>query len=146
MSFRLLALTGLSLALAGCSTTTTTPTTTPEKAPVVKQSNAVDARWKGQSAGQFFAQFGPQAKEEEGSNGETLYTWRGGYAKATIAPAPTSANVKGKPKQAARTQRLVCQVQLTVDDSYTIRSIRIQADTRATDGGPSRCAEYLTSV
>jgi hypothetical protein len=68
MSLRILALSGLALALGGC-TTTTTPT------------NPLQARWSGKPADTFFANYGPPIADAAAPGGATLYTWRGGFAR-----------------------------------------------------------------
>ena len=65
MNFRMMTAAGLALVLAGCTT-------------VGPARNAVEARWNGQPAGTFFAQFGPPVSDVE-SGDSTVYSWKGGY-------------------------------------------------------------------
>ncbi|MBP2235359.1 hypothetical protein J2Z31_001851 [Sinorhizobium kostiense] len=134
MIFRLMTAAGLALVIAGCTTTTGVA------------RNAVEKRWLGQSAGPFFAQFGPPLSDVE-SGSETVYSWKGGYKSRKIpAQYEMSANGKrGKRISAARTEYLSCAVQLTVSSDYVIRSIRIVGD-RKRESGPSWCEEFLGGV
>ncbi len=116
MHLRTIVVAGLSVALAACTSTA-----------VVAPRDPVSARWNGQSAGVFFAKFGPPIADIEQPGGATLYTWRGGYGRANK-------------------RRLVCEVKVTVSSSYTIRSVTKVVDTPASDGGPSRCAEFLAGA
>lgn len=131
MKFRSMALAGLAMTLTAC---TTTP---------VSSTNPVEARWNGQSAGAFFARFGPPTSDTP-SGSETIYNWRGGY-KTERVPAKYATGADGKRGaliSPARTLYLSCTVQLTVSSSYTIRSIKTVAD-RPGVNGPSYCAEFL---
>ena len=133
MRFRSVMLAGLAVALTAC-TTTSLPATNP-----------IESRWKGQSAGVFFAKYGPPISDTA-SGSETLYTWRGGY-KNTRVPAQfeqTKDGKRGKQTAPARTLYLSCTVQITASEDYTIRSIRPVADRQGVNG-PSYCAEFLTA-
>lgn len=133
MRFRSVMLAGLAVALTAC-TTTSLPATNP-----------IESRWKGQSAGVFFAKYGPPISDTA-SGSETLYTWRGGY-KNTRVPAKYEQDKdgkRGKQIAAARTVYLSCTVQITASEDYRIRSIRTVAD-RPGVNGPSYCAEFLTA-
>ncbi|TCM58131.1 hypothetical protein C8J36_10128 [Rhizobium sp. PP-F2F-G48] len=134
MTLRVFAAAGLALALAGCTTI----------AP--QQQNAVEARWAGQPAGVFFAQFGPPTADVQ-SGGNTLYSWKGGYRNrkvpATYAKKPDGS--RGKQTSPARTDYLSCSVQLTVSSDYVIRSVRLVGDRRQ-PGGPSWCEEVLAGA
>src|SRR5690606_28432639 len=105
----------LAAALSACTTTS---------AP----KNPIEARWLGQSAGAFFAKYSPPLSDtQEGAS--TLYNWRGGYNRIKL--------------QNGRTANVSCAGQITVDDNYVIRKIRITAD-RPGAKGPSYCEELLT--
>lgn len=136
MKFSGMAVAGLAIVLSAC---TTTPTSTSGGS----TTNAVEARWKGQSAGKFFAQFGPPVSDtEEGST--TVYNWRGGYKTERVAAkyATGTDGKRGALISPARTLYLSCSVQLTASSDYTIRSIRTVSD-RPGVNGPSYCAEFL---
>jgi len=109
MNIRMITAAGLLLALAGCSTTTTTTTA----ALPLLAKNPVQDRWQGQSAGRFFAAYGPPISDRDES-GNRVYTWRGGYKNVTIV----------------------------TNQSYEIRSVRILGDQPGVNG-PSYCAELL---
>jgi hypothetical protein len=130
MNFRLMTVAGLALALAGCTT-------------VGPARNAVEARWKGQPAGVFFAAFGPP-QSDVASGDMTVYSWKGGYKKRTIPAqyAEGENGKKGKKIASARTEFLSCSVQLNVSSDYVIRSIQVLGD-RKTSSGPSWCDEFL---
>ena len=66
MNLRMIVLSGLAVALSGCSTTSGPAT-------------PLQARWAGKPAGSFFAAYGPPLSDTAGSGGTTLYGWRGGY-------------------------------------------------------------------
>ncbi|WP_455272382.1 hypothetical protein [Rhizobium herbae] len=130
MNFRLMTVAGLALALAGCTT-------------VGPARNAVEARWKGQPAGVFFAAFGPP--QSDVSTGDmTVYSWKGGYKKRTIPAqyAEGENGKKGKKIASARTEFLSCSVQLNVSSDYVIRSVQVLGD-RKSSSGPSWCDEFL---
>ena len=110
MNSRIAILAGVALALAGCTTATVA-------------SNPLQARWNGQTAGSFFAAYGPPLSDTEASGGTTLYKWRGGYA-------------KGKS----------CTVELTVNDAYKIANIRTVADRVDPKGGPTHCEKVLDAA
>jgi hypothetical protein len=133
MRFRSLTLAGLALALSACTTTSISP-----KSPI-------EARWNGQSAGVFFAKFGPPLSDVS-SGSDTVFSWRGGYKTARIPAqyAEGADGKRGKQTAAARTAYLSCTVQLTVSSDYTIRSIRTVSD-RPGVNGPSYCAEFLAA-
>lgn len=130
MNFRLMTVAGLALALAGCTT-------------VGPARNAVEARWKGQPAGVFFAAFGPP-QADVSSGDMTVYSWKGGYKKRTIPAqfAEGENGKKGKKIASARTEFLSCSVQLNVSSDYVIRSVQVLGD-RKTSSGPSWCDEFL---
>ncbi|OHV85621.1 hypothetical protein [Ensifer sp. LCM 4579] len=131
MNLRLMTAAGLALVIAGCTTTTGVA------------RNAVEKRWLGQSAGPFFAEFGPPMSDVE-SGSDTVYSWKGGY-KTRKVPAEyrkTADGKRGERISAARTEYLSCSVQLTVSPDYVIRSIRVIGD-RKREGGPSWCEEFL---
>jgi hypothetical protein len=130
MNFRLMTVAGLALALAGCTT-------------VGPARNAVEARWKGQPAGVFFAAFGPP-QADVSSGDMTVYSWKGGYKKRTIPAqfAEGENGKKGKKIASARTEFLSCSVQLNVSSDYVIRSVQVLGD-RKSSTGPSWCDEFL---
>ncbi|MCW0000347.1 hypothetical protein OE766_19130 [Pararhizobium sp. YC-54] len=130
MNFRLMTVAGLALALAGCTT-------------VGPARNAVEARWKGQPAGVFFAAFGPP-QSDVSSGDMTVYSWKGGYKKRTIPAqyAEGENGKKGKKIASARTEFLSCSVQLNVSSDYVIRSVQVLGD-RKSSSGPSWCDEFL---
>jgi hypothetical protein len=130
MNFRLMTVAGLALALAGCTT-------------VGPARNAVEARWKGQPAGVFFAAFGPP-QSDVSSGDMTFYSWKGGYKKRTIPAqyAEGENGKKGKKIASARTEFLSCSVQLNVSSDYVIRSIQVLGDIKKSSG-PSWCEEFL---
>ncbi len=132
MNFRLMTVAGLALALAGCTT-------------VGPARNAVEARWKGQPAGVFFAAFGPP-QSDVSSGDMTVYSWKGGYKKRTIPAqfAEGENGKKGKKIASARTEFLSCSVQLNVSSDYVIRSIQVLGNVKKSSG-PSWCDEYLAS-
>lgn len=133
MNFRMITAAGLALALAGCTT-------------VGPARNAVEARWNGQPAGTFFAQFGPPQSDVE--NGDmTVYAWKGGYKKRTVPAqyAEGKDGKKGKRIAPARTEFLSCSVQLTVSSDYVIRSVQVLGD-RKSSTGPSWCDEFLAGA
>lgn len=109
MKSRIAILAGLTLAVAGCTTTTAT--------------NPLQARWNGKPAGSFFAAYGPPLSDTESAGGSTLYKWRGGF-------------VRGR----------ACQVELMVDGSYRIRTIRTVVDHPDQKGGPSHCEKVLDAA
>ena len=122
---------GLMLLAAGCTTT-----------PGVSR-NAVEAKWNGQSAGAFFAQFGAPSSDTP-SGGSTIYTWRGGFKSRSVAATYETlpSGKRGKRLTPARTEYLSCSVQLTVTPDYTIRSVRIVVD-KPGKGGKTYCEELL---
>ncbi|MBB3608615.1 hypothetical protein [Rhizobium sp. BK602] len=127
MNFRMITAAGLLLALAGCSTTTTS---TPILPKIV--SNPAQDRWEGQSAGRFFAAYGPPiADRDEGGN--RIYTWRGGYKTITVT---TKDGKKGGKRY------LSCKADIVANQSYVIRSVRILGDQPGLTGS-SYCAELL---
>ena len=116
MSLRIIASTAaLAIFLSACTTTS---------AP----SSPIEVRWIGQSAGAFFARYSPPISDTPAGS-DTLYNWRGGYQRIKL--------------QNGRTANVSCAAQLTVDESYIIRKIRITAD-RLGAKGPSYCEELLT--
>jgi hypothetical protein len=107
MRFRLAILSVFAVVLSACTT-------------AAVASNPLQARWNGKSAGSFFAANGPQISDTAGSNGTTVYTWRGGFG-------------SGRP----------CVVELTVSKDYTINTIRAVSDRIDPKGGPSHCERTL---
>tara|TARA_R110002020_G_scaffold8966_5_gene35952 strand:- start:1146 stop:1502 length:357 start_codon:yes stop_codon:yes gene_type:complete len=117
MSLRIIASTAVfAIALSAC-TTTSAPAT------------PIEARWVGQSAGKYFAAYGPPISDTP-VGATTLYNWRGGYNRIKLANG--------------RTANVSCAAQLTVDADYAIRDIRITADRQGATG-PSYCEELLTA-
>lgn len=120
----------LAVALAGC---TSIPT----------PGDPVEGRWVGQSAGKFFAAYGPPLSDrDEGSS--TIYSWKGGY-KTVRVPAKYAEGAdgkRGKQIAPARSLYLRCQAEITTNSDYTIRDIRTVNDIPGVDG-PSYCAEFL---
>ena len=139
MLFRSITLAGLAIALSACTTSEGS------SVPSFTQKSPVETRWVGQSAGIFFAKFGPPLSDTE-SGSSTVYNWRGGYKKATI-PARFEEGKdgkKGRQISPARTASLSCTVQLVVYSNYTITSVRTVSD-RPGVNGPSYCAEFLAA-
>ncbi|QCI98478.1 hypothetical protein [Agrobacterium larrymoorei] len=133
MRFRSVMLAGLAIALSACTTT-----------PSISAKSPVETRWVGQSAGVFFAKFGPPLSDVD-SGSTTTYTWRGGYKTAKIpAKYEEKDGKRGRQISSARTSYLSCTVQLTVGEDYKIRSIRTVSD-RPGVNGPSYCAEFLAA-
>ena len=135
---RRIPLAGLAIALSAC-------TTSEDYVPSFTQQSPVETRWVSQSAGIFFAKFGPPLSDTE-SGSPTVYNWRGGYKKATI-PAKFEEGKdgkKGRQISPARTASLSCTVQLVVSSNYTITSVRTVSD-RPGVNGPSYCAEFLAA-
>ncbi len=131
MNFRLITLAGLALALAGCTSVGTS-------------TNGIEAKWRGQPAGVFFAKFGPPISDID-AGGSTVYTWRGAYKtrKVPAEYADLGNGKKGKVTARARTEYLRCEVQLTVSSDYTIRGVRTVIDKPGTGGAPSYCTTFL---
>jgi hypothetical protein len=130
MKLRTFAAAGLAIALAGC---TTIPTA----------ADPISSRWVGQSAGKFFAAFGPPLTDADNGSGN-VYTWKGGY-KTVAVPAKYSEGAdgkRGKQTSPARKLYLRCQAEITTNSDYTIRTIRISGDVPGVNG-PSYCAEFL---
>jgi len=139
MLFRSVTLAAFAIALSACTTSTGGST------PSFTQKSPVETRWVGQSAGIFFAKFGPPLSDTE-TGSSTVYNWRGGYKKATI-PAKFEEGKdgkKGRQISPARTASLSCTVQLVVSSDYTITSVRTVSD-RPGVNGPSYCAEFLAA-
>lgn len=88
MLFRSVTLAAFAITLSACTTATDGST------PSFTQKSPVETRWVGQSAGIFFAKFGPPLSDTE-SGSSTVYNWRGGYKKATI-PAKFEEGKDGK--------------------------------------------------
>lgn len=139
MLFRNVTLAAFAIALSACTTSTDGST------PSFTQKSPVETRWVGQSAGIFFAKFGPPLSDTE-AGGSTIYNWRGGYRKATIAARFEEGKdgKKGRQIAPARTASLSCTVQLTVSSDYVITGVRTVSD-RAGINGPSYCAEFLAA-
>ncbi|MBP2547664.1 ABC-type uncharacterized transport system auxiliary subunit [Neorhizobium galegae] len=116
MNYRLIALATLAGVLTGCATTPTPP-------------SPIETRWKGQSAGAFFARFAPPYSDTT-EGGETTYSWRGGFQR-----------IKTKEGQSISVS---CSAQIVTDKDYRIRAIRVLAD-RPGANGPSYCTELLTA-
>ncbi|MDS7596406.1 hypothetical protein [Agrobacterium tumefaciens] len=138
MYFRSITLAGLAIALSACTTST-------GSGPSFTQKSPVESRWVGQSAGVFFAKFGPPLSDTEAGSA-TIYNWRGGYKKATV-PAKFEEGKDGKRGRQispARTAYLSCTVQLNVSSDYRITSVRTVSD-RPGVNGPSYCAEFLAA-
>ena len=131
MFIRSFILAGTALALASCTTTSIAP------------KNPVETRWVGQSAGAFFAKFGPPAGDSA-TGSQTTYAWKGGYKTARIPAqfAKGEDGKRGKQTAPARNVYLSCAVQLVTDADYSIRKINIISD-RPGEKGPSYCAEFL---
>ncbi len=135
MRFRSVTLAGLAMALSACTTT----------GPSLSPKSAVETRWVGQSAGVFFAKFGPPLSDVD-TGSTTTFNWRGGYKTAKI-PAKFEEGrdgKRGRQTASARTSYLSCTVQIVVDSDYKIRSIRPVSD-RPGVNGPSYCAEFLAA-
>ncbi|AYG58404.1 hypothetical protein QD460_07010 [Rhizobium jaguaris] len=124
MNIRMITAAGLLLALAGCTTTTVALPTI--------ASNPVQDRWEGQSAGRFFATFGPPISDRD-EGGNRVYTWRGGYKTVTIA---------GKKGEKKGKLYLSCKADIVTNQSYVIRAVHILSDQPGTSGS-SYCAELL---
>ena len=130
MKLRTFAAAGLAIALAGC---TTIPTA----------ADPISSRWVGQSAGKFFAAFGPPLTDADNGSGN-VYTWKGGY-KTVAVPANYAEGSDGKRvKQISPALKLYlrCQAEITTNSDYTIRTIRVSGDVPGANG-PSYCAEFL---
>ncbi len=133
MNIRMTSAAGLMLALAGC---TTIPSIPPSPA------NPVAERWVGQSAGRFFANYGPPISDHDEGGGR-VYSWRGGYKTVHVAARSAADNgKKGKPAAGARTLYLSCKADIETDSNYVIRSVHILGDMPSATG-PSYCAELL---
>ncbi|NLR95321.1 hypothetical protein HGP17_00560 [Rhizobium sp. P38BS-XIX] len=128
MNIRMITAAGLLLALAGCSTTTTTTTA----ALPLLAKNPVQDRWQGQSAGRFFAAYGPPISDRDES-GDRVYTWRGGYKNVSVV------NKDGKK---AGKRSLSCKADIVTDKNYEIRSVKILGDQPGVNSS-SYCAELL---
>jgi hypothetical protein len=116
MNYRLIAAAALAGVLSGCATTASPP-------------SPIEARWKGQSAGVFFARFAPPYSDVT-SGSQTTYNWRGGFQR-----------IKTKD---GRSMRVNCSAQIVTDQDYRIQSITVTAD-RPGANGPSYCTELLTA-
>ncbi|MDO6962935.1 hypothetical protein [Rhizobium alvei] len=133
MKLSIVTLAGLSLLLAGCSTTGALST------------DALSKRWVGKEAGKFFAAYGPPIADTESGSSST-YNWKGGY-KTRRTPAQYEGEGKARKLVArARTDYLVCHVKLTVDSNYTITSITRITDKAGVKGGPTWCEEFLDAA
>jgi hypothetical protein len=126
MNIRMITAAGLLLALAGCTTTTAV-------LPMMA-SNPVQDRWEGQSAGRFFASYGPPISDRD-EGGSRVYTWRGGYKTVTIA-------AKNGAKKGGGKRYLSCKADIVTSQSYVIRSVHILSDQPGVNGS-SYCAELL---
>lgn len=116
MNYRLISVAVLAGIVSGC--TTTGPATNP-----------IETRWKGKSAGTFFARYAPPYSDSENGS-QTVYNWRGGFNRI-------------KTKE-GRSMSVSCSAQITADSQYRITSIRVTAD-RPGAKGPSYCEELLTA-
>jgi len=125
MNIRMITAAGLLLALTGCTTTTAVLPTI--------ASNPVQDRWEGQSAGRFFASYGPPIADRD-DGGNRVYTWRGGYKTVTVAAK------KGARKGSKL--YLSCKADIVTNQSYVIRSVHILNDQPGVNGS-SYCAELL---
>lgn len=130
MNIRITSAAGLMLALAGCTTIPSMPS--------MSASNPAADRWVGQSAGRFFAAYGPPISDHDEGGGR-VYNWRGGYK--TVKVAARSAD-GAKKATAGRTLHLSCKADIETDSSYVIRSVHILGDMPSATG-PSYCAELL---
>jgi hypothetical protein len=126
MKLRTISAAGLMLALAGCNTISM---------PSMPTSDPVSAKWVGQSAGRFFATFGPPISDHDDGGGR-VYNWRGGYKTVKLA----GDTAKGK--AAGGHLRLSCKADITTSSDYVIRSIRITGDMPSGTSG-SYCTELL---
>ncbi|WP_337266338.1 hypothetical protein [Oryzifoliimicrobium ureilyticus] len=130
MKLRIAAAAGLAVSLASCTSLPSSPSTNP-----------ISARWVGQSAGKFFAAYGPPIADAERGD-MTVYTWRGGY-KTVRVPVAKEDGGKAKGKTAAtRKLSLKCQAEITTGADYVIRNIKVMGDVPGVNG-PSYCAEFL---
>jgi len=134
MNFRFAPLAVLCLSLAACTTTG-------------GMGNPLSARWVGKEAGKFFAAYGPPLSDVD-TGSATTFKWRGGYGRTKIPAqyAKDADGKKGKLIARARTEYQVCEVELTVNASYTITSIRAVVDKPGINGGPSRCTAFLDAA
>ncbi len=131
-SFRSTAITSL---LAGCAVLVLAASS-------AQAGSKLASRWVGKEAGTFFAAYGPPTSDvEQGSN--VVYGWRGGYSSRKIAAV---RDKKGKLVNSARTEKLVCQVKLTVSSKYVIKKIEALVDKPGRDGGPTWCEQYLDAA
>jgi hypothetical protein len=131
MKIRTISAAGLMMALAGCTTVSM---------PVI-QANPVEAYWSGQSAGKFFAAFGPPISDHDDGGGR-VYNWRGGYKTAKVQPQLDANGAPKKGSAAGRTVHLSCKADITTNSDYVIRSIHIIGDMPGTTSS-SYCAELL---
>ena len=133
MKCRSLVLALLPLALVSCTTT--------------GGNDPLSQRWNGVEAGKFFSKYGPP-QEDSSVGGKSSYTWRGGYARRTI-PAVYEKDEDGKNGKLisrARSQNLSCGVEIQVDGSYRITSIRATVDNRLEGDGSSYCEQFLDAA
>ena len=142
MKLRMIIAAGLMLALAGCTTADVTVSSSRPSS-----TNGVDTRWRGQSAGVFFAKFGPPISDVQ-SGDNTLFTWRGAYRTRTSEPqyAPGVDGKRGKLIAGGRKQYLRCEVQLTVSANYMIQSVKTVIDRPGVGNAPSYCEEFLAGA
>ncbi len=131
MTIRTYAAAGLAILLAGCTT-------------IPMAADPISSHWVGQSAGKFFAAFGPPLTDADNGSGN-IYTWQGGYKTITIPAkyADGADGKRGKQISAARKQYLRCKAEITTNSDYTIRTIKVSGDIPGVNGGPSYCAEFL---
>jgi hypothetical protein len=132
MNIRITSAAGLMLALAGCTTIPSMPS--------MSASNPVSERWVGQSAGRFFAAYGPPISDHDEGGGR-VYNWRGGYKTIKVAAHSADSAKKGK-ATGGHSLYLSCKADIETDSSYVIRSIHILGD-MPSPTGPSYCAELL---
>lgn len=112
----------VALALSACASTST-------PGGGRSSNDAIDTRWVGRSAGEFFARFSPPISDS-GDGATTIYNWRGGYDRIR--------------QQSGRTARVSCSAKITVSADYKIRDITVVSD-RPGANGPSYCTELLTA-
>jgi hypothetical protein len=143
MKLRTISAAGLMLALAGCNTISM---------PAMPTTNPVSARWVGQSAGRFFASYGPPISDHDDGGGR-VYNWRGGYKTVKISGEDAKkgrsaggrlhlAGDAAKGKAAGGHLRLSCKADITTSSDYVIRSIHITGDMPSGTSG-SYCTELL---
>lgn len=131
MKIRMITAAGLMLALAGCNTVSMP----------MMAANPVNAYWSGQSAGKFFAAFGPPISDQDAGSGR-IYNWRGGYKTVHLTAAKAAASTGKKGAAGARTVHLSCRANVITSSEYVIRSVEIIGDMPGVSSS-SYCAELL---